>query len=167
MTGPSGPLAHENRGMPIHDEASNAPLQCEGEGDTVFPTRVDAWLVLVIGAAVGFCLAQAWYLQGRSPAGSVAALAIGLLTLAFVLACTVPCRYTLGDAALHIRCGFIRQQIPYMQIQRIALSGSPVSAPALSLRRVSIVHGRRATLVSPRDRERFVAVLSLRCGLTR
>ena len=92
----------------------------------VFPSRVDAWLVAVLALAVGLCV---W--QGVAT-GSAVSLAIGAATLAVVLALTVPCRYTLEADHLAVRCGLIRQQVPYARIRGVEASRNPLSAPALS-----------------------------------
>jgi len=84
-----------------------------------------------------------------------------------VLALTLPCSYSLEADHLFIRCGFIRRRIPYSQIHRIEPSSNPLSAPALSLRRVKIAYGRSFQLVSPRERERFIEELGQRVGALR
>lgn len=132
---------------------------------SVFPTRVDAWLVVVIGIAVAMCFFPAWMLRHTSPGGSIAAVVVGLLTLTVVLMLTVPCRYTLESDYLFIQCGILKKRIPYAEIRKIELSSNPLSAPALSLRRVKIVYGRTFQLVSPQERDRFVDELSKRAGL--
>jgi membrane protein YdbS with pleckstrin-like domain len=131
----------------------------------VFPTRVDAWLTVLVGLAVAICFVQAWSLRSSSAQGALAAFAIGAFSLTMVLALAVPCRYTLETDHLSIRCGFIRKRIPYAQINRIEPSSSPLSAPALSLRRVKIGYGRSFQLVSPRERDRFMEELAKRAGL--
>lgn len=131
----------------------------------VFVTRVDAWLVILVGLALSLCFFEAWRLREASPAGSMAALGIGAFSLAAILAFTVPCRYTLEADHLFIRCGLIARRIPYSEMTRIALSTNVLSAPALSLQRVRIDHGRSFQLVSPRDRKGFVEALSRRAGL--
>ncbi len=82
--------------------------------------------------------------------GVVVALVIGLLL--------IPCHYTLTDDAILIRCGLLRQRIALKDVRAIELSDCPLSAPALSLRRIRIetMNGREQ-LISPRDREGFIA----------
>lgn len=146
-------------------ETSDSSGNGTATNDSVFPTRIDAWFVLVVGAAFALCLHQAWSLRSISPGGSLAALAIGISSVVTVLALTVPCRYTLKDDHLFIRCGLITRRIPYVQIHKVELSSSPLSAPALSLRRVRIAYGRSFALVSPLQRDRFVDELVRRCDL--
>jgi len=124
----------------------------------VFPSRVDAWLLAVLALAVGLCV---W--QGVAT-GSAVSLAIGAATLAVVLALTVPCRYTLEADHLAVRCGLIRQQVPYARIRGVEASRNPLSAPALSLQRVKVRLDHGFVLVSPRERERFITELRRRAG---
>lgn len=135
------------------------------KNEHVFRTRIDAWLVILVGIAIASCSVQAWSLRIVSPGGSIAAAAIGILSLVTVLTLTVPCRYTLKDDHLFIQCGVTRKRIPYAQIHGVEASSCPLSAPALSLRRVKIVHGRSFQLVSPQERGRFIEELSKRAGL--
>lgn len=135
------------------------------KNEHIFRTRIDAWLVILVGIAIASCFVQAWSLSSVSPGGSIAAAAIGILSLVIVLTVTVPCRYTLKGDHLFIQCGVIRKRIPYAQIHRVEASSSPLSAPALSLRRVKIVYGQSFQLVSPQERDRFIEELSKRAGL--
>jgi hypothetical protein len=64
---------------------------------------------------------------------------------------------------LVVRGGILRYRIPYADITDIAPSREIWAAPALSLQRVEISHGPgRFALVSPRERERFIAELEKR-----
>ena len=123
------------------------------DADLVFMSRVDAWLALCVGAAIALCLYAAWSQQ------SLFALAIGGFTVATVVALTVPCKYTMKTNRLEIRCGLLRQVVPFADITGIEPSRSIVSAPALSLKRVKISCARTVYLVSPKERERFIEEL--------
>jgi membrane protein YdbS with pleckstrin-like domain len=147
-------------------ETSNSTDDRSTTNDSVFPTRIDAWLVILVGVAFALCLRQAWSLRGASFGGGMIALAIGIASVITVLALTLPCRYTLKDDHLFIHCGMIKKRIRYAEIHRVESSSNPLSAPALSLRRVRIDHGRSFTLVSPLERGRFIEELLRRCGLT-
>lgn len=124
-----------------------------------FPSRVDAWLVAVLLFAVLSPLA-AVFLAGANMVFAAVSVLITLLVVGLLL---VPCRYTLEADHLLIRCGLIRQRIVYSDITDITASGSVLSAPALSLKRVKVSYGRAgytsSQLVSPRDREVFMQAL--------
>ena len=137
----------------------NQPSGQEIAEGLVFFSRIDAWLVLCVGAAIGLCFFLAWTQQ------SSMAFAIGGFTVATVLALTVPCKYTLKKSHLEIRCGVLKRVVPYADIIGIELSRSILSAPALSLMRVQVSCARTAHLVSPNDRERFMKELRARVRL--
>lgn len=124
-----------------------------------FPSRVDAWLVAVLLFAVLSPLV-AVFLAGANMVFAAVSVLITLLVVGLLL---VPCRYTLEADHLLIRCGLIRQRIVYSDITDITASGSVLSAPALSLKRVKVAYGRAgytsSQLVSPRDREVFMQAL--------
>lgn len=129
-----------------------------------YPSRIDAWLVIAIGAAIVLVLAQAILLLNSAPLASLLAFGVAIFTALVVATMTLPCRYELHDSHLLIRCGMIRQRIAYADITDIAPSRSMASAPALSLRRVKISFAKSSQLVSPRDRDAFM--LSLRQRVT-
>ncbi|MFT3720128.1 PH domain-containing protein [Pseudorhodoferax sp.] len=126
-----------------------------------FASKVDLWLVLVLGAAA---LAVLWALAralahagsgGIAVAAVAAALAVGL-----PLWLLVDTRYELADGQLRVRCGPFRSAIALDQIRSVRPSRSLVSSPALSLDRLHIAYGRhQAVLVSPRDKAGFIAAL--------
>lgn len=129
-----------------------------------FPSRVDLWLIAVTLAMLGWLLWQALEGFQRSPADGLAALGVIGLMLVLGVLFGYPCTYTLTDTQLLIRSGLIRQRIAYRDITGIAPSGALWSAPALSLQRVRIDFAGRFQLVSPRERERFIAALQERVG---
>lgn len=126
------------------------------DAELVFPSRVDAWLVFVIGAAVSLCFFEAWRLQSAVAAG------VGGFTSLLVVGFAMPCRYTLTEDHLLIRCGLVRYRVPYAGIQRIEPSRSMLCAPALSVKRVKISSVGRSYLVSPKDRQLFIQALAAR-----
>jgi len=135
---------------------------------SVFPSRIDAWLAIVVLLAV---LSPIPVLVLRG-AGSGAEQVVGWVTALLPLVAggllLLPCRYTLADDHLHIRCGVIRQRIAYRNITGMVLSRNILSAPALSLHRVKVSYrkqngrGQGFQLVSPREREVFMQALRTR-----
>lgn len=73
--------------------------------------------------------------------------------------------YTITDTTLETRCGPFRESIPLASITKVSASRSIMSGAALSLDRISIIHGRfgAESLVSPRLRQEFINELSARC----
>lgn len=121
-----------------------------------FNTRVDAWLAIVVVLAFGAVIYEA------AVAGSLLAWGVGLAMGLVLRLVVLPCRYVLMPDHLLVCSGLRRWTIPYGDIKSIMFSFNPVSAPALSLRRVEIRYGREALLVSPRSRTAFMEALYAR-----
>ena len=132
-----------------------------------YATAIDAWLVVVAVLAIGGALAEAVYLFPVSPSGAFVAMSIAVLVAGAIGTLTFPCEYVLEADHLLVRAGLVRWRVPYRTVTAIAVSRSPWSAPALSLRRVRIDHARGVLLVSPRDREGFMAALAARVAAAR
>ena len=82
----------------------------------VFPSRIDAWLAAVVLLAVLSPLAVVAVQGAGSGVEQVVVWAMALLPLLAGGLLLLPCRYTLADDHLHIRCGLIRQRIAYRDI---------------------------------------------------
>ncbi len=126
----------------------------------VYPSAVDTWLMVLLysGPAILIPIGIYSWLQGRGDIALTCLLTLVALILINRLL-TWPCRYTLTDDSLNIRCGLLFRSVPLDQIQGAELSSSWESAPALSLRRVRIRLDRGYRIVSPIDREAFIADL--------
>ncbi len=131
-----------------------------------YPSKIDAWLVLVLAGAIATPLALVFLQPTRVGLGVALAGAtfVALPVAAFVL----PCTYVLGRDALSVRAEWLlRRRIAYRDVVAIEPCRDPTAAPALSLRRVRITFGAASQLVSPRDREGFVAELRARVAAAR
>lgn len=127
--------------------------------DVVYRSRVDAWLVAAVALAPGFLLVDAISAYPESPRETLSGLAMLALLAALGAIFGYPCTYTLASTHLLIRSGAFRQRIAYADVTSVEPSRSAWAAPALSLRRVRIVHAGRVQLVSPREREAFIEAL--------
>ncbi|MCG8650136.1 MAG: PH domain-containing protein [Pirellulales bacterium] len=123
----------------------------------VYESAIDPWiaLVLFIGPAVGAGVGIFLLADGNAAGASLLFFIAGM-TLILTMAVTIPCRYTLLDDALSIRCGLICYQIPLHQIQAVDPSATLRSGPALSLRRVVVRTPKKQHILSPKDRDRFI-----------
>jgi len=130
--------------------------------DETYPSRIDAWLVVILVATIGIVLAQAASTYARSPAESLISFAILAATLILCALIGYPCEYTLTETQLVVRSGLVRRRIAYRNITAVEPSRSLWAAPALSLRRVKVSFSGRFQLVSPRERERFIDDLQRR-----
>lgn len=132
--------------------------------DTVYRSKIDEWLFMALAIAsliaVGVCVPlllygswQEWVMAGIS-----VALGMGLPWWI-----TLTTTYTLTTGFLDIRSGPFHWQVPLRQISRISSTRSALSSPALSLDRIKIDYSdARSIMISPEDRERFLADLKSR-----
>ena len=132
--------------------------------DPVFPSRVDTWLaaVLVISALVALKAAVLVVLAGVPLGPSIAAVVMtfGIGLPVWLLRST---HYTVTAQDLRIVSGPFRWTIPLTDIRSVTPTRSPLSSPALSLERLRILYGSdKAIMVSPRDRDGFLAELARR-----
>ena len=128
---------------------------------SVYVSAVDWWIAVLLMLGPLICVGSTGVLlqQGRQQ-DALACLLAGAGTLLVTGMFTVPCRYTILPDTLSIRCGSLFQRVPLHQIKAIEPSGSWLSGPALSVRRVKISTASRFYLVSPVDRERFIEELT-------
>ena len=92
--------------------------------------------------------------ERASDAVTLLLLGAGFLILTGMF--TLPCRYTILNDALSIRCGILYYQVPLNEIERVEPSASLRSGPALSTRRVVVATKERSYLISPKERDQFL-----------
>jgi len=125
---------------------------------SVYRSKVDVWLIVVLG----FAMLAALYSAGQTMlsntpgavaiAGLVAAVGVGLP--AWLLLST---RYTLDASRLLVQSGPFKWTILLADIKNITPSNNPLSSPALSLDRLRIEYGKgRALMISPQDKAQFL-----------
>jgi hypothetical protein len=132
--------------------------------DNVYRSVIDQWLFMVLAVAslmaVGACVPLLLYGSWVEwlLAGITVAVGMGLpwwITLTTV--------YTVTTGFLDIRSGPFHWQVPLRQIQKISRTRSALSSPALSLDRLKIDYSDvKSIMISPEDRERFLADLKSR-----
>lgn len=132
---------------------------------TRFPSKIGGWflgMVLLLGFAFVYAISTVWLRAGALPA--MAMVLVGLLSLGLPVWLLLGTDYALTAQELCVRSGPFRWRIPLDQVRRVSVSRSWLSAPALSLNRLRIDYGRAGTLlISPRDRQAFVAALQRSC----
>jgi hypothetical protein len=93
-------------------------------------------------------------------AGHLIPVLLMLLFDAFFVWMYATTAYTItDDDMLLVRSGFMRWQIPINSIQTVRRTRNPSSAPALSIDRLEVLYRDGFLLISPVERERFVAEL--------
>lgn len=127
----------------------------------VFRSKVDRWLIVVLGlAASSSLLACLPLLINPTADGAMIALstlALGLGLPIWVLAST---DYAIIGDRLHVRSGPFHWKIEIATIRSVTPTSNPLSSPALSLDRLELLHsGGKRMRVSPTDKEGFIAAL--------
>lgn len=128
-----------------------------------FRSKVDTWLLVVLVAAVLMCAASAFGLRGARSADlwfAVPTLLVGAGLPIWLLLST---HYTIDETDLRVRSGPFTWRVPLAEITSVTPTHNPLSSPALSLDRLRIEYGRgRALMISPQDKEGFLACLEER-----
>lgn len=135
-------------------------------------SAIDAWYGVPVAAAIfvvnflGVYLALALQL---SPFEAAVGCSASLLAALFLLWLLLGAYYELRDDCLYCRIGPFSESIPYEDIAYLALSDNLISSMALSAKKIEIQqHGlhrnREMTMISPKNREVFLAYLKTRCS---
>ena len=134
----------------------------------MFRSRVDPWLVLVAlvatvgGLAVAMVSPSSNAGLGKSVGIAIAGIAALLVLLLFWWS-SRSTSYTLDEDTLDVRSAGLHWHIACRDITRVEYSSNPLSSPALSLRRLKVCYGKHGwLLISPQDREAFIAALQRR-----
>lgn len=136
---------------------------------SVYPSKRDGWLMLLLLALTGFFIYTAFTVH-QAPAAPrmqvFATLYFSFLSLLMIGLCILPFHtsYTLDSHHLSIRLGPYRKVIPLADIIEAYPSRNPLSAPAWSLDRVRLRlrTSRFGALISPQDKHAFLTELAAR-----
>ena len=128
-----------------------------------FESKRDGWIIgllRVIPVVVLLVIGDAWYLTHGNLRGPIAgAFLLLLVELFFFETVLRSTYYVIEGETLIIRSSFITWRVPIRDIRSVTRTRSALSSPALSLDRLRIDYGGKWILVSPVERERFVAML--------
>ncbi|MGB7327444.1 MAG: PH domain-containing protein [Rubripirellula sp.] len=128
---------------------------------TVYESAIDWWvgLLLVMAPLISGVLGvYAWWMG--QPGDAAVLFVAGAFSAVVTAAFTVPCRYTILNDAVSIRCGLICYQIPLSEIVTVERTASLKSGPSLSLKRVAIKTAKKTIIISPKDQDAFIADLN-------
>jgi hypothetical protein len=134
-----------------------------------FTSKVDWWLapILLLVPLISAGVLVVALVEGE---GVWISLVTILLIGAIYGGLVWPMRYGISSSTLIVRHGLVRHTIPLEAIREVKPTRNPLSSPALSLDRLAIRYGEgffRSIMISPADRDQFLALLSRRSGLTR
>ncbi|WP_445509581.1 PH domain-containing protein [Rossellomorea marisflavi] len=132
-----------------------------------YPSKVDLWLAILIWGSmlgtIGIGLYAIFY-ESSSFWEVMFLLLSCVLFPMFMLWVCFTTYYLLSDTHLIIRYGPFKKTIPLDSITSVKKMSNPISSPALSLKRIEILYDRYdMVLISPKDRDEFIMVLSDRC----
>jgi hypothetical protein len=135
---------------------------------TVYRSAVDLWIAVLLLSPPVFAAAVAIFLWNEgNDRGAVLLMITAAGTLLVTLILTVPCRYTLEADELGVRCGLLSYRIPLKTIERVEPSRTIASGPALSMKRVVVYTRMKNYVLSPRDRDRFIADVTAAAATSR
>jgi hypothetical protein len=136
-----------------------------------FRSAVDWWLGVILLALplLEFGILITGLLTGDREIVTVGMIGCGAVTAIYMLL-VIPIRYGVSREYLVIRFGLIRSRIRLDEIREVYSTRNPLASPALSLNRLAIRTGDgplKMTLISPADRDGFLATLADNSGLAR
>jgi len=129
--------------------------------ETVYRSKIDLWLVVVI-VGVPVMLLD-YFLDGLNTPDKIAellTLAIVVVVLGLLTWLYFSTRYTITGDFLLVKAGPFSWVIPIEDIVSVEPTRNPSSSPALSLDRLLIRYGHSAELtISPKDKAGFMKEL--------
>ena len=136
--------------------------QTAAHTDLRFTSKKDGWIRALFFGSIAIMIWSVLVVVDE-PVSLTYRLGMGALAAVFVvfmLWVYFGTYYELTDEVLKIRSGPIRSTIPLHTIEAIEPMRSPLSSPALSMDRLQIRYDRYGfTMVSPEDKQRFIAEL--------
>lgn len=131
-----------------------------------FPSKKDIWLGFVLWGCIGFGIfisISSIMTNEASLGGAIFTILLNILFILFIGWLWFSTYYVLEEKEINIRCGPIKKRIPYREITSAHKTWNPLSSPALSLKRISLAYQFGTVLISPKDRDQFLALLKERC----
>jgi membrane protein YdbS with pleckstrin-like domain len=132
-----------------------------------FPSKKDWWLTFIIWGAMLFAMGSGIYeliFEESDLIDFVFVLVLAVILPLFLLWTWLTTYYVLDESNLVIKYGPFKKIIPLNTIKSVKKTMNPLSSPALSLKRLEIIYGQyNMVLISPKDRDEFMKILSKHC----
>jgi membrane protein YdbS with pleckstrin-like domain len=125
----------------------------------VYESAVDPWFYPALVVAPWTVTALLVYFTSHTLHGVWVGAIVGIVVLVAVRPFTRPCRYTLSDETLKIESGFLKIVMPLSKVQKAEQMRSFLAAPCLSIDRVLVTATDAKEMISPADRQAFIADL--------
>lgn len=129
----------------------------------VFESKVDNWLLLIVGVAMAMSLSAFTVLLFVQPTVPNVFLALFILPVGVVLPLWVliSTKYMVTQDELRVQSGPFKWVIARKDIASITETRNPLATPALSLDRLLICYENdKKIMVSPEDKESFLKALA-------
>ena len=125
-----------------------------------FRSKVDGLFLVSAGVVVAVSIAAA---LGAAATGTGVLPALVMLPgVALVFWIWRSTRYVVTETSLVVTCGLGKSSVPLAAITALRRTSTVLAAPALSLDRLEVQHAEGVVVVSPAERERFVALVTAR-----
>lgn len=132
-----------------------------------YPSKQDWWIILLawipLVATIGlglFTMVE----KASTLSEQILVFASCIVVPLFFLWMMMTTYYLIEEKNLVIRFGPFKKTVPLASITSIRKTRNPMSSPAISLKRIEILYNRYdMVLISPKDRDAFIQVLSERC----
>lgn len=120
-----------------------------------FPSKKDIWYRLIFWGTVLILVIPAVMQQ------EILGLFIGLPIAFFIGWIWFTTGYTIEDSMLKIKFGPFRKWIAIQDISKMNRVKNPISAPALSINRIEIIHGKfyDGVFLSPENEREFIQLI--------
>ena len=130
----------------------------------VFPSKVDAWLILLIVFLIGGVFSVILFVSKSAPGPPLVVVVVTpLAALGLVLWSFGSTYYVIDGGTLVAKSSFLTWRVEIRSIVEITPTRSTASAPAMSLDRLAIRYRKggsvRTILVSPKDKGGFLHAL--------
>jgi len=123
---------------------------------SIYPSAVDAWIALCLIGTPLVPISMGLYQMSTSNETGTTLVIIGVFFAVFIFLVVIPCRYTVTNNQIVIRCGLLKKTIEISKIEGLSLSSDMTASPALSLKRVKIDYENSYLLISPNNRAAFI-----------
>ena len=121
-----------------------------------YKSAVDWWYYAIILMSIGLISSSYVAIQDQGLLTPLLLIAVGIMSVGLPLWLLFSTQYTITVDALLVRSGPFKWHIPLDQIHSIQRTSSPLSSPALSLRRLEIRYGDgKYILLSPTNPDAF------------
>ena len=121
-----------------------------------FRSKIDWWLGTASCAPLLLVPFVAMRLESQAFTVVLVLILLNVGVFGWMLYSTV---YVVGETTLTARCMTMTRRVPLQSITALRATRNPISAPALSLDRIEIVHADGTLLISPADKVGFVQTI--------